>query len=139
VQEAIAHGAVKRGNLCVNGWDGCDGVVHCLSSLAADNVLLSEVRKCVNIVIQSWAILRLLWQAVVLRDAECAGRGLHGASTAGGRMAERSKGVRLEVRLSGRLAGWVAARAAERGESQAALVRRLLADRQEAEAGRGGL
>lgn len=54
-------------------------------------------------------------------------------------MAERSKGVRLEVRLTGRLAGWVAERAAERGESQAALVRRLLADRLEAEAGRGAL
>jgi hypothetical protein len=52
-------------------------------------------------------------------------------------MAERSKGVRLEGRLSDRQAGWVAARAAERGESQAALGRRLLADRQEAEAGRG--
>jgi hypothetical protein len=51
----------------------------------------------------------------------------------------RMQSVRLEVRLNGRLAGWVAARAAERGESQAALVRRLLADRQEAEAGRGGL
>jgi hypothetical protein len=49
----------------------------------------------------------------------------------------RMQSVRLEVRLNGRLAGWVAERAAERGETQAALVRRLLADRQEAEADAG--
>ena len=93
----------------------------------------------VNLVSQTDAILCLLWLPVMVRLAQYAGRGLHGVTTAGGRMAERSKGVRLEVRLTGRLAGWVAERAAERGESQAALVRRLLADRLEAEAGRGAL